>query len=727
MPMVNRVYPQNFLKGGSDMKSLRQKNGIEEFVFGTPVHTGAVLEKGKQENIRFPLEITSGEPTLLKIDLASKDRIYGLGEHLGSMNRRGRRFRSYCRDEANHTEDKNELYGAHNFFIHVTEQGQTGYFIDFPGEVVYDTGFHDERIFSIEIHGKDFRMLKIPGETPEEIVSRFLQAVGKAYIPPKWAFGYFQSRWGYKDQEEIEEVYRRFTKEDLPLDGIYLDLDYMEDFKNFTVSKSRFPEFKRFAGKLKKEGVYLVPIIDAGVKIEPGYNIYEEGVKGNHFCLDHKNTPYVAAVWPGKVHFPDFLQRKTREWFGDQYRFLTELGIEGVWNDMNEPAIFYDEKNLEKAVDLATECRGKNLNVHQFFRLKDTFADLLNDEDYHQRFYHTIEGEKHLHRDVHNLYGDYMTRAAHEGLKKHLNRRFLLISRASTIGMHRYGGIWTGDNASWWTHLEENIRMMPSINMCGFYYIGADTGGFGGQCSGELLTRWLQFSAFTPLLRNHSALDTRPQEPYAFSKEVLKHSRSLLKCRYRLIPYLYSTYMKAVENHQLFFKPLAFQYPKGYEAMEDQLLIGKELMLAPIHKQNQSYRLVDLPEKMARVTLREEATEIHIAPEGPQKVFYDLDYLRFFLRPDQMLPLAEAVNQVSRLSLGKLEVLAYIRNGGEHVLYDDDGISIEGKNQERMHISIRPREDTYDIAVKNPHSSLESIDFKIINDGGRVHNIHYKI
>lgn len=709
------------------MESRRQKNGIEEFVFGTPVETGAILEEGRPEAVEFPENITLGEPTRWTLNLAPKDRVYGLGEQLGSMNRRGRRFRSYCRDEANHTEDKQELYGAHNFFIHLRGQEPMGYFIDFPGEVEYDVGFQDDRVFSIAIHGKNFRILKIPGSTPEAIISKFLQVAGKAYRPPKWAFGYFQSRWGYKDQNEIEAVYRRFQKEDLPLEGIFLDLDYMEDFKNFTVSRERFPKFQQFVQELKKEGVYLVPIIDAGVKIEPGYEVYEQGIKGNHFCVDEQQNPYVAAVWPGKVHFPDFLQSSTRKWFADQYRFLTDLGIEGVWNDMNEPAIFYDEKNLEEAVDLASQCRGKNLNVHEFFRLKDTFGNLLNDEEYHRRFYHRKEGESYLHRDVHNLYGDYMTRAAHQGLEKHLNRRFLLISRASSIGMHRYGGIWTGDNASWWSHLEENIRMMASINMCGFYYIGGDTGGFGGQCSGELLTRWFQFSAFTPLFRNHSALDTREQEPYAFSREVLANSRSLLKCRYRLIPYLYSTYMKAVDQYQLFFKPLAFQYPSGYQEVEDQLLIGEEIMLAPVHKQNRSHRLVDLPEGMAQVTLGEESTDIVMAPAGPQKMTYGLDHLRFYLRPDQMIPLGKACNNVSKLSLETLEVLAYIREGAEHVFYDDDGISLRDENPQRMTITINPGEKDYDIAVSSPLSSLKSIDFKIINREGRVQKVHYRI
>jgi len=700
---------------------------IEAFTFGTPIETGVLLEQGTPEDIDFKESINVGKTATLEIDLQPKDRIYGLGEHLGSMNRRGRKFRSYCRDEANHTEDKNELYGAHNFFIHVKKQEQIGYFIDFPGEILYDIGFLDDQKFTIEIRGKDFRILRIPGDSIVEIVTRFLKAVGKAYIPPKWAFGYFQSRWGYKDLEEIKGVYNRFQQEDLPLDGIYLDLDYMEDFKNFTVSQERFPNFKNFVQELKDDGVYLVPIIDAGVKIEPGYDIYEEGIKGDHFCHNAQGNPYVAAVWPGKVHFPDFLQSRTRKWFGDKYGFLTDLGIEGVWNDMNEPAIFYDEQNLEDAVDLASDCRGKNLNVHKFFELKDTFANLLNDENYHQRFYHRIEGKSYPHREVHNLYGDYMTRAANFGLEKHLNRRFLLISRASSIGMHRYGGIWTGDNASWWTHLEENIRMMPSINMCGFYYIGADTGGFGGQCSGEILTRWLQFSAFTPLLRNHSALDTRPQEPYAFSKEVLNNSRSIIKGRYRLIPYLYSTYMKAVESYQLLFKPLAFEYKEGFEEVEDQLLIGEELMLAPIYKKHQSQRLVDLPEKMALVTLTENEAEMTLAAAGPQRLSYHLDHLRFFLRENQMLPLGRPAKNVSCLSMKELEVLAYIKDQGEHTFYNDDGISLNSKKRNLMKIRIESGDGSYDIDVKDPQEELEVIRFKIMDGKGRIQAINYQI
>ena len=259
----------------------------------------------------------------------------------------------------------------------------------------------------------------------------------------------------------------------------------MEDFKDFTISHERFPGFKALVNDLKEDGVRLVPIIDAGIKIEKDYPVYEEGIAGGHFAKNEKGEPYVGAVWPGKVHFPDFLQEKTRTWFGDYYKILTDLGIEGIWNDMNEPAIFYDEDSLEEAVSLAIKAKGKNLGVYDFFDLKDKFQNIGNRDEYYRRFFHSIEGRVYSNEEVHNQYGYMMTKSASMGLRKHLGFRPLLISRASSIGMHAYGGIWTGDNSSWWSHIELNLKMLPTLNMSGFYYVGADTGGFGGRCTGN--------------------------------------------------------------------------------------------------------------------------------------------------------------------------------------------------------------------------------------------------
>ncbi len=695
------------------------------YEFGKPISSNAIVEM--KVPAVFPLEeiVKIERRSEIQFSLKEDTRVYGLGENLGGINKRGGRYESYCRDEANHTEDKINLYGAHNFFVIEDKEKAIGYFVDFPGRIHFDIGFTNDDEFIITINGENFGLMKIEGSTPSEIITKFLKTIGKPYIPPKWGFGYFQSRWGYRDQKEIQEVVDTFQQHEIPMDGIYLDLDYMVDFKNFTVSRERFPDFEDWTKSLKEKGLYLIPIIDAGVKIEEGYNVYEEGVKGDHFAVNQEGEPYVAAVWPGKVHFPDFFQEKTRRWFGEYYRDLTKMGIEGFWNDMNEPAIFYDEKSLEEAVDMAIDCRGKNLNVHKFFHLKDTFSNLLNDEKYHQRFYHRMDGEKKTNEEVHNLYGNYMTQSAYEGLSRHLDHRFLLISRASSIGMHRYGGIWTGDNASWWSHLEENVKMMPLLNMAGFFYTGADTGGFGGQCSGELLTRWLQFSIFTPLLRNHSALDTRAQEPYAFDKRTLEETKHLIRLRYRLIPYLYSTYMKAVDKYEMMFKPLAFFYKEShYKEIEDQLLLGDELMIAPVVERGKTGRRVDLPEEMAKIEFADSGYTVEIVKEGPHYLAYQRDRLIIFLKKGHMLPLGDVAMNVKELKNEKLDLLVYMDENAEHLLYTDDGLSIDRNDQVKTIFSVIHREGDFLVDIKNPYKGLKVVNFSFLTNEGLVKKTH---
>ncbi len=239
--------------------------------------------------------------------------------------------------------------------------------------------------------------------------------------------------------------------------------------KDFTVSDERFPQFETFVKSMKDKGFRLIPIIDAGVKIEQGYDVYEEGIKNDYFCSDVDGNPFVAAVWPGKCHFPDFLNPEVRKWFGLKYKILTDLGIEGFWNDMNEPAIFYSEKGLKEAIELAKESEHKNLDIYSFFELKDKFNNIMNNLDDHKSFYHQIDGKQVNHYDVHNLFGYNMTRAASEGFTEiDPNKRFLMFSRASYVGMHRYGGIWTGDNHSWWEHVLLNIKNDASFKYVWF-------------------------------------------------------------------------------------------------------------------------------------------------------------------------------------------------------------------------------------------------------------------
>lgn len=705
------------------LKSYTLENGAKAFVFGDPVETGIIRAERTEAELDHGLNLeTLNGHIFIRWTMHPKDIVYGLGSQLGGINKRGRVYESYCTDDPIHTEDKSALYASHNFFI-LSGKVKTGYFIDFPSRVLYDVGFTMIDNFRIEVFGTDMVLYVIEGSDEEEIVRKFHQLIGRSYVPPKWGFGYFQSRWGYKTQEDVLKVCETFREKEIPLEGVYLDLDYMENFKDFSLSKERFPDLPRITMELKEKGIYIIPIIDAGVKIEQGYDIYEEGLEGNHFVRTAEGEPYVAAVWPGKVHFPDFMREETREWFGSKYKFLTDMGIEGIWNDMNEPAIFYDESELEFAIQASQDSRSKNLGVEPFFKLKDLYKNIANREKYYRTFYHDYRGKSVVNDEIHNLYGYYMTKSANQGLRKLLGgKRFVLLSRASHIGMHKYSGIWTGDNASWWAHLELNVKQMPSINMAGFYYVGADTGGFGGSSNGELLVRWMQFSIFTPLLRNHSAIGNVNQEPYVFGEQITEYNRRLIRARYMLLPYLYSEYMKAVNDGLMMFKPLSFEC-RDKEALdsEDQLYLGNELMLAPVTGANLSSRLVYLPEEMAEVSFSEEAVTLKTVGMGNRRLEYGLSDLKFFIRKNRLLPYVAPAMTTKDLDIGTLHMVGYVDDVAEYILYDDDGISCD--HEAGIHVETRVRvtrkEDDYHVDVENDNPKIKRISLNITDSRNR--------
>ena len=615
---------------------------IKKFKIGTPFVTDATVKEVKPEKSMGEYISVKENTIELTFPLSPDDIIYGLGEQLGGINKRGRKYRSFCSDDPCHTEDKEALYGAHNFFV-LSGKENIGIFIDFPGEIHWDMGFSKEDEISIVITGTDADIYEISGESEMEIVREFRDLIGKSYLPPMWAFGYQQSRWSYPNKEQIDRIVKGYEDADIPLDTVYLDIDYMDNFKDFTVNEEAFPDFKEYVATLKEKGIRLIPIIDAGVKCEDGYDVYDEGVKNNHFCKDRNGDDFKAAVWPGICCFPDYLKPESRKWFGDKFLTLTEKGIEGFWIDMNEPALFFSMERFKKAVDYVKKYNGEDLNCWDFFSYRDQFSNLSNNNEDYKNMHH-LDG-KVSHYDVHNLYGYMMMRGVSESLPKDS----LLFSRASYIGSHRYGGIWTGDNTSWWSHILLNLRMLPSLNMCGFIYTGADCGGFNGNASRELVIRWMQLSVFTPLFRNHSAIGTRDQEAFAFSDS--DEFKRIIQVRYRLIPYLYDLAKKCCDNNELMFKPLGFEYKdKLSKECDDQLLLGEEIMIAPIYEQNKSGRTVYLPEEMTFYKLSgNKVTHKEKLSQGIHYVDVALDEVPLFVRKGKSVPLCEPAKNVDSL------------------------------------------------------------------------------
>ena len=660
---------------------------IQRFSFGHPFPTQSVVLSLPAESGPVPFLTPDGSGW--RFTLSEQAAVYGLGEMPRGINKRGWHYITNNTDESRHSEDKLSFYGAHNFLL--VRDGSTcfGLFVDFPGKVYYDIGYTRHDLFSFHTETPDYDLYLLSGGNENAICKEFRTLIGRSYIPPRWAFGLAQSRWGYKTEEDVREVARQYKEHDLPLDMICMDIEYMQDYADFTVNKERFPDLAKLSADLKAQGIRLVPIIDAGVRVDPNDPTCTEGLEKGYFCKKADGTPFVAAVWPGKAYFADFLRPEVREWFGHKYKALTDCGIEGFWNDMNEPSLFYSPERLRAFLDDMAALREKdNIEQEEFFlRVVGGAMGLMNSPADYASFYHEVDGQKVRHDQVHNLYGGSMTRAAGEAFADlRPGQRTLLYSRSSFIGSHRYGGIWLGDNNSSWAQLLANIQMMPSVQMCGFLYSGADLCGFSYDTTPDLALRWLEFGLLTPLMRNHSAVGTRMQEYYRFP-EVLPAVRNMIRLRYALLPYLYSEFMKAALENTSYFRPLAFDYPDDPDAreVEDQLLLGEGLMAAPVYVQNAHGRHVYLPEPMKLLRLRAvDDYDEEILPAGHHYIRCALDEMLLFLRPGHIIPVAQPANNTAELDDSSLTLWSFLPDGesAEYRMYRDDGVTTEYERKE---------------------------------------------
>ncbi|MBQ8536356.1 MAG: alpha-glucosidase [Clostridia bacterium] len=667
---------------------------VRRFVFGTPLPTEAVVKTlplCKEALPYFTLDTTDAGLSFT-YDLDADTMIFGLGEAVRGINKRGHLYRSWNSDEPHHSEDRNSLYAAHNFLIFYSQGKPLGVFFDDPGLVTFDLGYTDASKAVITSQSGDVNVYLMEGDSLKAVARAFRQLIGPSYLPPKWAFGYIQSRWGYASAQEVHEITQEHRKRQIPLDGVCMDIDYMIQYKDFTVNEEAFPDFKGFNEALKKEHIRLVPIIDAGVKEQAGYSVYEEGVKEGYFCTQEDGSPFVGAVWPGRSCFPDFLKQEARAWFGQKYHALMDAGVEGFWNDMNEPALFYTPQALDAAWKDALRFSGNdNPGVEDFFYLRGIFNAASGRKEDYESFYHELKGQRVRHDKVHNLYGAYMTRAAHEGMTAYdPHKRFLRFSRSSYIGAHRWGGVWQGDNMSWWSHILLNLKMLPSLNMCGFLYNGADLGGFSCNTTEDLLLRWLQLGVFTPLMRNHAAQGTRDQEIYRFS--LWEDMKNILTVRYGLIPYLYSEFMKAALTDEALFRPLAFDYPLDARALriEDQVMLGGECMIAPVYEQNAQGRYVYLPEDMLMVRFRSHADYDLIPLEkGDHWVELKLNEMPLFIKKGCFIPLAQSAQWAEAVNSRQLTLLGWLTGDAAYALYEDDGYTAQpdlAKSLTTLHI-----------------------------------------
>ena len=674
---------------------------IKRFGFGKRIITNSVIKEYKYNDIKelndyFNVSNTKEEYTFC-MELNKDTKIYGLGENVKGINKRGCSFISFNTDDPVITEDRKSLYGAHNFLIVSSVKKTFGVFIDTPKAVEYDLGFSDLDLLTIKTSdGFDLYIIEESGNYKElDIISKFRSMIGESYIAPLWSFGVGQSRWGYKSRQDLDDVMNAFEKKKIPLDMLFIDIDCLDEYKDFTFNDTFYKDGKidkEFFNGVASKGVHLIPIVDAAVKVKDGYFMYEELMKHKGYCADKDGKPFIVGVWPQDSLLPDYLSVAGSEIFGKGYKEYLDLGIDGFWNDMNEPALFYSKNNLNA---LANHLKGIDYNhftTRDYEIIRDKVRAVPNNRNDYQSFYHKYDfesGDTLNHFDVHNMYGYKMVEAASKYFEKYnkdanIDKKYLLFSRSSMIGSHRYGGIWTGDNAAYWDHLLLNLKMMPSLNMCGYLYSGADVGGFGQTSSEDLLLRWMALGLFIPLFRNHTCNWVRPKDYHLMKNTNI--IRNILSIRYAMIPYLYSEYIKAVKNNTLLFTPLAFVFKDDERCsdLEDELLFGDSLLIAPVYKQNANGRMVYLPTDALEVRMTN-GTSFKTTPlgKGDHYIKVGIDEVVFFLLDGKVLPLAKirSVDDIKNINSIDFKDLVIINNNYQdhkyHMFIEEKGKIIE--------------------------------------------------
>ncbi|GAA0137413.1 glycoside hydrolase family 31 protein [Paenibacillus sp. YSY-4.3] len=491
--------------------------------------------------------------------------IYGLGENTGFLDKKGENYELWNSDVYDpHVPDIGSLYVSIPLLIHFRyDRPAYGIFLDNPGRTSFDMR-SDREAYTFKVHSGAIDYYFILGPELKDVVTRYSGLTGRMELPPAWAIGYHQSRYSYMSQEEVMELARTFRDKHIPCDVIYLDIHYMDEYRVFTFDPVRFPNPRKMIAELRDMGIRIVPIVDPGVKRDPDYLPYREGVRQDYFCRKLEGEVFIGDVWPGASAFPDFTEEEVRTWWGEHHSFYTELGIAGIWNDMNEPSVF---NSPTKTMDL----------------------DVVHGND----------GDPKTHGEVHNLYGMLMSVATQQGLKRNLQgKRPFVVTRAGYAGVQKYAATWTGDNRSYWEHLAMSIPMVLNLGLSGQPFAGPDIGGFSHHASPELLARWTQAGAFFPFCRNHSVLESVYQEPWAFGPEIEEICRKYIRLRYRFLPYLYTLFYEAHKTGMPIMRPLILEYPhdRNVHNLCDQFMVGSGLLVAPILRPGAESRAVYLPE-----------------------------------------------------------------------------------------------------------------------------------
>lgn len=598
-----------------------------------------VLDKSgnvlSQDDAAFGTSWLGNEVTTYK-SLMPGERFIGLGEKTGPLDRRGKVYVNWNTDHFAYGVDDDPIYLSTPFYMGIHGKQVYGIFFDNSHKSTFSFGCSNDRFSYFQAEDGEMNYYFIHGKTPAEIIQNYTWLTGRIEMPALWSLGFQQCRYSYYPYPEVLNAARTFREKNIPADVLYLDIHYMDAYKVFTWHPTRFPDPKGLMKELKDMGFRVVVILDPGVKKENGYQAYEEGKSKDLFVTYPDGKEYNGQVWPGWSAFPDFTYEPARKWWGEQMDILTENGVEGFWNDMNEPAAW-----------------GQHL------------PDLIE---------FNYEGEGGTHKKSRNVYGMQMARATKEGARKLMNgKRPFILTRAGYSGVQRYAAVWTGDNVSHDDHMLAGIRLVNSMGLTGVPFAGYDVGGFAGEATPELFARWIALGAFSPFFRSHSMVNSRDSEPWSFGEEVEDISRNYISLRYRIMPYLYSVFHEAAATGIPVSRSLAMSHPFEENVYKDpyqnQYLFGPALLVIPIRSGQQFhkawfpegnwYRLYDdTPE----VGNREAVLE------------YGKELIPVYVKAGSILLMQQNLQSLADASKAdNLEIHLYTGADGSFEYYEDDG------------------------------------------------------
>jgi alpha-glucosidase len=629
--------------------------------------------------------------------LGFDEHFYGLGEKAARLDKRRGRFVNWNSDTPAYTEGKDPIYQTIPFYIGLQRGVAYGIFFDNSYRSYFDFGRSSQQRAWFGAEGGEMNYYFFYGPSIKKILGRYADLTGHMPLPPIWALGNQQSRWSYYPDTMVEEVVHQYRERDLPLDVIHLDIDYMQGYRVFTFDPKRFPDPKGLAEKLGKQGVKIVAIVDPGVKYQPTatndaptkstkpelepqaerYYVFDQGMEKNVFQHRRNGELFIPKVWPGASVFVDYTLPEARRWWGDLHRAYLNNGIAGIWNDMNEPSDFVDQT-------------GKNQ------------LDVVSYD----------EGENSTHAKNRNVFALTEARATYEGLERlQPNKRPYVITRAGYAGIQRYSTMWTGDSNSTWDALALNVPMFTTLGLSGQPFVGSDVGGFIGRGNGELLVRAYQISFLAPFCRNHKVIDGYDQEPWRFGKYYEDIIRKYLKLRYQLLPFLYTTLEAAHRTGVPLFRPLMLNYQDDENTynLDDEFMIGDDLLVAPIVKPDITGRLVYLPKGVwyDYWTNKKYSGGTMIRVDAP------LETVPMFVRGGAIIPEAPPMNYVGEKPFDPITFAVYPDDSGSAAtaLYEDDGTSPAYKDGtfRSTTVNVRSAANGYVVSIGTPVGQYDPV------------------